>query len=313
MSPIEPRPQSRDGFPRLDATLSDLAPSFDLILCDVWGVIHNGVRRHPPAVDALRRFRRGGGTVVLVTNAPAPAAQVCARLDRLAVSREAYDAIATSGDVTVAMMVEAGCPPVYGIGPGDESALYREAGRLGPRAPRLVGVAEAAMAVCVGLDATGDRPEDYDDTLRALRARDLELICANPDLVVEVGDQLVACAGAIAERYAAIGGRVTHAGKPFPPIYALAMALARGAAEADGARAPIARDRILAIGDAMRTDVRGAANEGFASLFVTEGIHRAALHNGGRSSALEAAALRRFLSDHDATPTVAMPVLRWNR
>ncbi len=300
-----------DVFPRLDVDLRELAPSFDLVLCDVWGVLHDGVRRHPPAADALQRFRRGGGTVVLVTNAPAPAAQVRARLDHMGVPRDAYDAIATSGDVTVAMMVEAGCPPVFGIGPGDESALYREAGRLGPRVPRLVGIEAATMAVCVGLDATGDRPEDYDDTLRALRARDLTLVCANPDIVVEVGDELVACAGAIAERYEAIGGRVIHAGKPFPPIYARALALARDARGSTAA--PVARDRVLAIGDAMRTDVRGAAREGFASVLVTEGIHRAALHRGGRASALEEAALRQFLAGHEVTPSVATPVLRWTR
>ena len=301
-------------LPRLDVDLGEIAPSFDLILCDVWGVVHNGVRHHPLAVDALRRFRRGGGTVVLVTNAPAPAGQVRARLNRLSVPDDAYDAIATSGDVTVAMMVEAGCPPVLGIGPGDESSLYQEAGRIGPRAPRLVGVEEAAMAICVGLDATGDRPEDYDHILRALRARDLDLVCANPDIVVEVGDVLIPCAGAIAERYEAIGGRVIHAGKPFPPIYALALALARGATGADGSKRPtFARDRIMAIGDAMHTDVRGAINEGFASIFITEGIHRAALHGGGRASALDAAALGRFLCGYDVAPTAAMPVLRWTR
>ncbi len=298
--------------PRLDVNLGALAPSFDLILCDVWGVIHNGVRQHPPAVEALRRFRRGGGTVVLVTNAPAPARQVRARLDRLAVPHDAYDAIATSGDVTIAMMVEAGCPPVFGIGPGDESALYQEAGRLGPRSPCLVGVEAAAMAVCVGLDATGDRPEDYDELLRALRARGLDLVCANPDIVVEVGDDLHYCAGAIAERYAAIGGRVIHAGKPFPPIYALALRLAHDVA-GGMERTPIARNRILAIGDAMHTDVRGAANEGFACVLVTEGIHRAALHRGGRATALDEAALRQFLSGYDAVPMAAVPVLRWTR
>ncbi len=293
----------------MDVGLRDLAPFFDLVLCDVWGVLHNGVRQHLQAADALQRYRAGGGTVVLVTNAPAPAAQVRARLDRLCVPRDAYDAIATSGDVTVAMMVEAGCPPVFGIGPGDESALYREAGRLGPRVPPLVGITEAAMAVCVGLDATGDRPEDYDDVLRAMRERDLVLVCANPDIVVEVGEDLHYCAGALAERYEAIGGRVVHAGKPAPPIYARALALARDA-RVPGA-APLAGDRVLAIGDAMRTDVSGAAREGFASVFVTRGIHRAALHRDGRDSVLDEAVLRQFLSGHGITPSVAMTALRW--
>ena len=197
--------------PRLDVGLAGLAPDFDLILCDVWGVVHNGVAHHPTAVDALRRYRQGGGRVVLVTNAPAPASLVRRRLDRLAVPRDAYDAIATSGDVTIGMIVAAGCPPLFSIGPGGEYAIYTEAARLGPRAPALVPIAEAEIAICIGLDETGERPEDYHASLAALRGRDLELVCANPDIVVEVGDTLYFCAGAIAARYEALG-RPRHAG-----------------------------------------------------------------------------------------------------
>jgi HAD superfamily hydrolase (TIGR01459 family) len=299
---------SHAAHPRLDHGLGDLASSFDLVLCDVWGVVHNGVRHHPAAVDALRRFRQGGGTVVMVTNAPAPKAQVQARMDRLGVPREAYDAIATSGDVTIAMIVEAGCPPLFGIGPDGEYALYQEAGRIGPRMPRLVPVAEAEMAICIGLDETGERPEDYDATLAALRERGLDLVCANPDIVVEVGDELVYCAGAIAERYEAIGGKVIQAGKPFAPIYDLALSLARAI------RGDTAKERILAIGDAMHTDIKGAANQGFASLFVTAGIHRARLHPGGtRDAALDEAALVHFLSGYSIGPSAALSRLRWNR
>ncbi len=294
------------GPARLHQGLGVLAPDFDLVLCDVWGVIHNGVRHHPSAVDALCRYRRGGGTVVLVTNAPAPWRQVRARLDRLGVSRDAYDAIATSGDVTIAMMVEAGCPTVFGIGPAGEFALYEEAGRIGLRVPLLVPVAEAALAICIGLDATGERPEDYDGTLATLRERGLELVCANPDIVVEVGDALMYCAGSIAQRYEAIGGRVRHAGKPFPAIYDLARSLAFKAKGRDPDKS-----RILAIGDAMHTDVAGAAREGFASIFITEGIHRAALHDSGRASVLKTAALDQFLAGYAAWPSTVMPSLHW--
>lgn len=291
--------------PRLDLGLADLAPAYDLILCDVWGVLHNGVAHHPAAVDALRRFRQGGGTVVLITNAPAPAAQVQRRLDRLDVPRDAYDGIATSGDVTIAMIVEAGCPPLFSIGPDGEYALYKEAGRLGPRKPPIVPIEAADMAICIGLDETGDRPEDYDDSLRELRIRGLDLVCANPDIVVEVGDTLVYCAGAIAERYAAIGGTVVQAGKPFPAIYERALAMA------EAMRGKTARKRILAIGDAMPTDMRGAQNQGFASLLITSGIHRASLHRGAHASAIDAAALERFLGASAMTPTAALPALTW--
>ncbi len=290
---------------RLDMCLADFSGSHDLLLCDIWGVIHNGLVHHAPAVDALRRFRRAGGTIILITNAPAPRAQVRRRLDRLDVPRDAYDGIATSGDVTIEMLIGAGCPPVFNIGPQGEIALYEAAGRLGPRVPKLVRIEEAELAICVGLDETGDEPADYDDQLRRLLARKLDLVCANPDIVVEVGDTLVYCAGAIAERYTAIGGSVIQAGKPHSPIYAMALAMA------EAIRGPIARERVLAIGDAMHTDMRGAADQGIASLLITSGIHRAVLHDGDRGAAIDGAALRQFLSGYDDRPTAALPVLRW--
>ena len=284
--------------------LADLASSYDLVLCDVWGVVHNGVAHHAAAVDALRRFRQGGGRVALVTNAPAPAAQVQRRLDRLAVPRDAYDAISTSGDVTIAAIVAAGCPPLFSIGPGGEFALYKEAGRLGPRAPELVGIETAALAICIGPDETGPAPEDYDAKLAALKARDLEMICANPDIVVELGDTLEYCAGAIAQRFEAIGGRVTQAGKPYPAIYERALALA--------AEAGVARQRVLAIGDATHTDIAGAVRMGFDSVLVTSGIHRAKLHVGARGSAIDEAGLQQFLDEAVARPTYVMPDLIWD-
>lgn len=292
-------------LPRLDLGLADLAPRYDLLLCDVWGVIHNGVVHHAAAVDALRRFRNGGGTVVLVTNAPAPAGQVERRLASLDVPNDAYDAIATSGDVTIAMIVAAGCPPLFSIGPAGEYALYREAARQGPRKAEIVPIEAAELVICIGLDATGDRPEDYDANLARIRARGLDLVCANPDLVVEVGDTLVYCAGAIAARYEAIGGTVIHAGKPFAPIYDRALALA------ERVRGTTPKERILAIGDAAHTDMRGAKNHGIASLMITSGIHRDALHRHGRGSEIDEAALRALLAQSDLRPTAALSTLAW--
>ena len=293
------------ALPHLDRGLAELAADRDVLFCDVWGVIHNGVSRHAAAVDALSRFRRRGGTVILVTNAPAPEAQVWARMRSLGVPRDCFDRIATSGDVTVATLVAAGCPPIRNIGPDGEVAIYAEAARLGPRAPRCVDVAQADLAVCISLDETGSAPEDYDGLLNRLRSRDLTMICANPDIVVEVGDDLVYCAGAIAERYKALGGSVVHAGKPFPAIYARARAMAR---DIRGGETPAAR--VLAIGDAAHTDLAGAAREGIDSLFVTAGIHRAALHRGSASRP-DAAALREFLDKCGARPMAALGALTW--
>ena len=259
----------------------------------------------PPPSTRSSAFRAQGGTVILVTNAPAPASQVQRRLDALAVPRDAYDAIATSGDVTIAMIVDAGCPPLFSIGPKGEYALFKEAARLGPRRAEIVPIAAADLVICIGLDDTGDRPEDYDGNLRLIRERDLDLICANPDIVVEVGDTLVYCAGAIAARYEALGGRVIHAGKPFAPIYDLAFALS------ERVRGATPKDRVLAIGDATHTDMRGAMNQGIASLLITSGIHREALHAAGRGSVLDEAALRRLLSQAGLAPTAALGVLAW--
>lgn len=293
-------------LPRLNVGLADYVGSIDLVLCDVWGVVHNGARRHDGAVDALSRFRRSGGTVILVTNAPAPKAQVQRRMDRLGVPRDAYDDIATSGDVTVEMMVAAGSPPVFAIGPDGETGLFEECARIGARRPDRVGVAEAALAICIGLDDRRNRPDEYDGDLRIMRDHRLELICANPDIVVEVGETLVYCAGAIAERYAAIGGRVLQAGKPFPAIYERAFAMA---ATARGRATEPAR--VLAIGDAMATDVKGAANQGIASLMVTGGIHRAAIHGAEAGAAIDHAAFRQFLDDFQILPAAAVPLLVW--
>ena len=305
MTDATDRAGSTAPMPRLDLGLADLAPSYDLVLCDVWGVIHNGVSAHLAAVEALRKFRAGGGSVILVTNAPVPRAHVARRCARLGIATDCYDEIATSGDVTVELIVAAGCPPLHAIGPTDETILYEEAARLGPRAPERVAIDRAELAICVGLDEARDTPAAYDASLRALRDRDLDLVCANPDLVVEVGETLVYCAGAIAERYAAIGGRVVQAGKPFPAIYARAMAMAtvvRGATP---------QHRVLAIGDAMRTDVNGACAQGYDALFVTSGIHRDAIHRGDRRSPVDPDALGRFLSEFEARPMAAIANLAW--
>ena len=297
-----PKPAPR---PLLNKGLADLAAAKDLLLCDVWGVIHNGLVFHPAAVDALARFRQGGGTVILVTNAPAPEAQVWGRMQRLGVPHDCFDRIATSGDVAAAVVVEAGCPPLFTIGPDFDVAIIHEAERLGPRKPQRTVLEEAELALCIGLDATGERPEDYDAVLAALRERALVMVCANPDIVVEVGDDLVYCAGAIAARYEAIGGTVVQTGKPFPAIYDRARRMAE---EVRGA--PTADERILAIGDAVHTDMRGAAREGIDALMITAGIHRATLH-GARGKPLDQAALTQFLGEADVAPLAALGALAW--
>ncbi|MGH6794858.1 MAG: TIGR01459 family HAD-type hydrolase, partial [Methylocella sp.] len=235
-----------------------------------------------------------------------PARIVEAQLARLGVTRKAYDAIVSSGDVTVSLLVERSGEGLFHLGPPYETGLFEEVFALCGEASRLVPLNQANFVLCTGLaDPWRETPADYDAILAAMRARNLELICANPDIAVEEGGRLFYCAGAIAERYAVAGGKVIQAGKPFAPIFTRALEFAgRAAHEA------IDRSDVLVIGDAMRTDIRGAHRQGFDSLFVTSGIHRKELH-GGATGALNAAAFRRFMEAADFAPTAAISELVW--
>lgn len=292
---------------RLVRGLAELASGYDVVLSDVWGVVHNGLTAFRKATDALSRFRAQGGSVVLVTNSPNPSRFVRAQLDRLGVPRDAYDAIVSSGDVTVSLLLERADAGMYRIGPPEETALFDEILAIRGQPPRLVPLDEAAFVLCTGLvDPFNETPADYDAILAKMHARHLDLICANPDIVVEDSGQLFYCAGAIAERYAEAGGKVIQAGKPFAPIFVRALALAQ---RASGKTAKSAR--VLVIGDAMRTDIRGAHDQGLDSLFVTSGIHRNELHGDARGASLDAATFRQFVQAADFAPTSALPELVW--
>ena len=289
------------------AGLSAWAQAKDVVLCDVWGVVHDGVARMPDAVDALARFRAGGGTVVLVTNAPRPRDSIGDLLDRLGVPRESYDAIVSSGDVTVDRIVARGNAPVHHLGPPRDLPLFETAAQRGVR-PSRVAIEAATYVVCTGLDRDTDQPEAYDPVLTRMRARDLALICANPDIVVHTGDALVWCAGALAQRYAAIGGAVTLIGKPHPLIYAAARAEALRIREA-----PTPLERMLAIGDGMFTDILGAHREGIEAILVTSGIHRDRIGTTGPDGAftVKPAAYAALAREAGVTPAGHMPLLRW--
>ena len=295
-------------MPRLIAGLAELAGRYDVILCDVWGVVHNGAAAFAPALDALARFRARGGAVALITNSPAPSHIVAAQLDSFGAPREAYDAIVSSGDVTVSLLIERAGQNLFHIGAAAETGLFDEvAVRLGAPPPQA-GIEQADFVLCTGfIDFWNEKPEDYDGRLKRIYERGLDFICANPDLVVEVDGVLSYCAGAIAERYERLGGKVIQAGKPYAPIYDRALALT-------GAAGPVDRSRVLAIGDAMRTDISGAVAQGFDSLFVTSGIssRRVARRRiGGAGARLDAAALRQFVEASGVAPTAAVAALAW--
>src|SRR5947209_717181 len=288
--------------------LGEIADRYDVILCDVWGVVHDGMQHYPDAVGALARFRERGGTVVLITNAPRPASGIERMLRRLDVPQNAYDAIVSSGDVTVSLMLERGDKRVHHVGPPRDNSLFREVAERSRRPDPRVAFEAADYVVCTGLlDDLHDTLEDYDPLLRRMHERQMEFICANPDIVVHSGERLIYCAGAIAERYAARGGPVIQAGKPYPEIYRRAIAAA------SNARSGAGKPRVLAIGDGLATDLKGAIDAGIDMLFVSSGIHRDRLHAEDRSGIpLDPDTLSELLDEYGVKPpmgTIAM--LTW--
>jgi HAD superfamily hydrolase (TIGR01459 family) len=284
--------------PSLINGFADLAPRYDAVLCDVWGVVHNGVTAFPTAGAALARFRRSGGTVVLISNAPRPGQGVVRSLDRLGVIREAYDDIVTSGDLSRAHVAGRPGRTVYHIGPERDLGIFEGLDvHFGP-------LEDADYTICSGLfDDERETPEHYRGLLARMRERALFMLCANPDLVVERGDSLVYCAGAIADLYAKMGGEVLYAGKPHAPIYEAALAKVAGLR---GGAVPL--PRVLAIGDSVRTDLTGAAQAGIDSLFVTGGIHAEEL---GERHDPDLAALARIFAEARLVPTAVTQRLAW--
>lgn len=284
--------------PAFTRHFSTIAPDYDVLLSDVWGVVHNGVAATASACDALCRFRAQGGTVVLITNAPRPGEFVQRFIDDLKVPRASYDAIVSSGDVTCALIRERAGQRVGHIGPPRDLPMFEDVGAS------PVPIEHADYVVCSGLfDDTTEKPEDYDAAIATMLARKLPMICANPDIVVERGHHLVYCAGAIADRYAAKGGDVIYAGKPYRPIYEQAIGAARRAGGHE-----VEHKRVLAIGDSIRTDLKGASAFGIDCLFVTAGIHA---EEFGERENPDAAALSAIFADAQVTPKLVMRELAW--
>ncbi|HEX5212903.1 MAG TPA: TIGR01459 family HAD-type hydrolase [Pseudolabrys sp.] len=284
------------SVPPIIPHFSTLAPDYDVLLSDVWGVVHNGLAAFPHACDALMRARAMGATVVLITNAPRPSDVVARQLDRLHVPREAYDAIVSSGDVTRGVIESRPGQSLFHLGPERDRSMF--AGL------NTVPLERADYVVCTGLDDDEvETPDDYRARLERMRERKLFMVCGNPDVVVERGPQLVYCAGAIADLYATMGGEVLYAGKPYRPIYDMALAKAATAA---GKRAAL--NRVLAIGDSVRTDLKGARALGVDFLFVTSGIHAEEL--GGRERP-DGALLRTTFAAAGEMPKAVMRELTW--
>jgi HAD superfamily hydrolase (TIGR01459 family) len=288
---------------RIIDSLTEISGHYDAVFCDLWGCVHDGLRPFPAAVEALRAFKAQGGTVVLVTNAPRPRASVARQLDRMGVPADCWDVIATSGDSARAAMFEGVVgTKVWHIGEPHDAPFFEPLELLSdPVAIEKVDLAEADGIVCTGpFDPHAD-PSVMRPQFLLAKTKGLKLLCANPDIVVDRGESREWCAGALAELYTEMGGESLYFGKPHPPIYDLA----RRRLEQIGRRVP--DDRILAIGDGIRTDVLGGMGENIDTLFITGGLAR---EETGTVDQPDPAKLARFLTEAELEPSYSIGMLR---
>ncbi len=280
--------------------LADLSSAYRALLCDVWGVVHDGARQHPTATGALSRFRAAGGAVLLITNAPRPKADVVSLLDSFGVPHDAYDDIITSGDVARHVLAERPGARVFHVGPDRDLPIYDGLDLT------FVGEDECDLISCTGLfDDDHETPDDYRARLAGWRERNLPMLCVNPDIVVERGHRLIWCAGALAERYRELGGETSVVGKPYAPIYDAALARL---AEIAGGR--VEKSAVLAIGDGIDTDIRGAVGQDIDALFVTGGIHAAVF---GERDAPDLVKVHAFLATAGLGAHALINRLVWTR
>ncbi len=274
--------------------LSEIAADYDAVICDVWGVLHNGRDAFLPAADAMRRFRKERGPVVLLSNAPRLADGVEGLFDRVGLPRDFYDAIVTSGlaarDDLVHRVRDARTLKLFYLGPPRDNHLFEGLNI------HLTRPEEAELVLCTGFyDDETETPDNYRAMLERFKACSLPFLCANPDIVVQRGDKLIYCAGAIARLYESLGGEVVYYGKPYPVVFERALEEARKVASVN---------HPLVIGDGIETDIAGANRMGLAALFIAGGIHAAELRE--RPHAFAA-----ILSKRGAAAVAAMPVLKW--
>jgi len=288
-------PNSGEATPVI-TSISDLAGSCDVWFLDVWGVMHNGVSAFREAVEACQKFRNRDGYVLLLTNAPRPAAAVMEQLNKVGVPREAYDAVVTSGDVTRGVIEANSENLIYHIGPERDLGIFHGLNAV------FTDLNNSGMVVCTGLiNDEVETPDNYAATLQTMKHRAMTMLCANPDIKVERGSKIVYCAGAIAQAYEALGCKVIYSGKPYMPIYELALETAKKDLGKE-----ISNSNVLAIGDGVKTDIKGAAEAGIRSVFIASGVHV------DQSSRLTAEIVDTLFKDlKTGRPVAAMQALAW--
>ena len=284
--------------PRISG-LSQIAENYDAVLCDIWGVLHNGISAGAGAIEALAGFKKSGKPTFLLTNAPRAHGQVLKQLDKMHVPLDTtFDTIVTSGDVTRDLIAKLDVP-VFHIGTPADRSIFEGLD------VELVDWNKAGIVICTGLyDDFNEKPEDYGDLFANLKSRDLKFVCANPDIVVHHGGVMRWCAGALAREYEKIGGENIMIGKPHAPVYQHAHDLLNKAAGNT-----LKKSKILAIGDSINTDIAGALGYGLDVVYISAGIHAAEY---GDIENPDEAKLQDFLQQHNSTPVAWMPHLGWN-
>lgn len=273
-------------LPRILTGLREIASDYDALVCDVWGVLHNGHAVNPGAVAALRRFRAERGRVVLLSNAPRPKRDLEAQFERYGIAADSYDEIVTSGIATRLDLERRKPRTMYHLGPERDRGIFEGLGI------ELTGIGEAEIVLNSGLfDDDIETPDDYKDRLAQMKARGLVMLCANPDRVVQRGGRLIWCAGALADDYRKLGGEVVYYGKPMPEIYELVRGHASG--------------RLLAVGDGLHTDIKGANAVGIDALFIADGIH------GEDVAELTPEHMAKLFADAGVKARAAMRTLQW--
>jgi len=272
------------------AGLAEIAEDYDALLCDIWGVMHNGKVPFPEACSALERFRAERGPVILISNSPRPSAAIPAQFEQVGVPGEPYDAIVTSGDATINELARRAPGPAFKLGPDRDDVIYTGLDM------NFSALEDAEFISCTGLfDDDVETPDDYRGLLSEAADMGLSMVCANPDVRVKRGGKLIYCGGALAQLYDQLGGKVIYAGKPHSPIYDLSRAWVEEIAGYD-----IPRDRILAIGDNIFTDLLGAQQEDYDCLFIQDGLHES---NAGK--------LKVLLGEHGISARYMAPKLSW--
>lgn len=281
------------------SSLADLSGQYDAIFCDLWGCYHNGLEVYPAAAAACSQFRAAGGSVILLTNAPRPADSVQSLLDRMGAPRDSYDAIVSSGAACQAAVQSGrhGTRVCY-VGPDRDLHMLTGIGLE----PETLETADSILLTGLRDDRT-ETPEDYAEEMHAWKARGLTVLCANPDIIVDRGEMRLWCAGAIAKAYEKIGGEVIWYGKPHYPVYARCHEVLKTELGRD-----VPKERVLAIGDGILTDVPGGLAAGLDTLFVTGGL--SSTDFGPDVEHPEQSALDRFLAEKNLAPQYAIGRLR---